>query len=329
MCITLEQAIRSNRDVESSDLDLGLHYENVGRVSCCWLGRKIFLVHDEVLGWSFQEYNFFWLIIRFLFSCCFQSTHLKNVCQHLSEETGAFELKVHLHQLWIEVYPNENSPLSRGVESYRNLLADGFNESQGITETDLEEVAQLLQTYPTTKKLFDDAELAAKENFNEDLVLTIIPSLESYSTWAGGAANGSELQISDGLRKSELQAIVIFELSNIKNFNGFNKVRRKAGEGLITSAQDYAVEMETAEFKTIKETVEIIEKVRREGLVVFSSYMEGWQRMASNEEAHWESVLRDCPDHFDFFRKQFEQLYQFKNLQNEENSPSTSTGFVA
>lgn len=302
---------------------LGDSFMNVGRNhSCCWFGRKIFLVHDEVLGWSFQEYNFFWLIIRFLFSCWFQGSHLKTVCQRLSEETGAIELKVQLHQLWIEVYPDEGSPLSRGIESYRNLLTDGFNESQGITEADLEEVAEIFQAFPTTKKLFDDAKLAAKENFDKDLVFTITSSLENFPSWgqlSGGATNGSELYLYSNLRKSLLPTTLVFELSNTKNFNRFNAVYHKANEGLITSAQDFAFEMEMVEFKTIKEVVEIIEKVSGEGLVGWSAFqIKNWQKLVSNEEAHWESMLRDSSDHVDYYRNGFEQLYQFRNLQNKE-----------
>jgi hypothetical protein len=325
MCSDIQQAIISNIDRESGVhyLDLGLHYENVGRASC-WLGRKVLLAYDEVWGWSFEEYSCFWLIIRFLFPCCFRGTHLKTICQRLSNTLGVTELKVQLHQLWIETYPNESSPFSREVESYRNLLTDGLNDRRGITETDLEEILQVLQSYPTTKKLFDDAKLAARQNFDEDLAFMILPSIESLGASAesfgsSAATDGSKLYFKPNLRKSELQALLVFELCNTKNFKKFIKVGRKVDEGVVTSAQNYAFEMEKKEFKTIKETLEIIETAREEGLEGWSaSFVGDWKNMASDEETRWESALRDYPDHVDLYKKQFEKFNQFRNLQNEE-----------
>lgn len=93
-------------------LDQALAGYNCNQLGVEQDGVKDYLVYQEDSGWSVQEYNLFWRILRCLLPCFFKHTQLSHVIGKLEEESEALpnDLKMHLKTLWEKTYPEATLP---------------------------------------------------------------------------------------------------------------------------------------------------------------------------------------------------------------------------
>lgn len=154
--------ISLNDALHNSPYVLGDHFEHLGSSTGC---SKLYLSYDEVNGWSVQDLNIFWQIIRFLFSC-FQETHLHHVVGRLSQEASIpEELKNRILEIWQRVSPLASCPELRvqtSPTSSQPNLEMVENETPSLShQSDPRSIANQIPTHA------DHLNLLPKAPFNQ------------------------------------------------------------------------------------------------------------------------------------------------------------------